>query len=1211
MTAKPSYEELERQVHELKRDYTQLEKKLLESGSFTEEIMTYMTEGLVLTDTWGTVIFMNQRLSEMLGYLPEEIIGKCWLDLVPADQQSIAKEAEARRAQGHTDRYEIILRHKDGHKFPVLIGAGSRFDKQSSEFIGTMGVVTDITERKQAEATLLESEERIRTIGDNLQGAQLYQLRVAPDGGAMFTYVSSKVEELHEYKPEDVLKDVSLLFKRVHPADVNEWKKLTKKSIRELSTYDHTVRIVRKSGEIRWHRMISKPQKMDDGSVLFDGVEIDVTERNRAEKALREREEKYRLLFNMGVNAMFLVDDNTTQILECNNKASQLFGYSSQELLSMKMADLSTTPEATRRACQENVSKKERVYKKKDGSFISVDITSEHFCLANRAVHISAIRDITEKKQAEKALRQKTKLLQNIIDTTSDLVAVTDLEGNFKFIGPSHRFLGYDPDSLVGRNVMELVHPDDYQEAATAFAEFLANREDGRKVEYRYRRADGDYLWFETVGKFILDDAGNPKEILFSSRDFTAHKRAEGELKRIEWMLSRKPVSNVDAQTENHDQGYGDLTELNRDGIILKSIGHERLKSFANDYLELLGTSSAIYEVNGDYAFGIFASGWCRMMDSVSRKLCNTPDNVEALNSGRWLCHESCWSDCAKKAIAKRTEVDIACNGGIRMYAVPIFAGGNVIGVINFGYGDPPKDPEKLKMLADVYHLNYDDLLREAVAYDSRPPYIIEMAKKRLSSSAKLIGSMVETTQAMEALRNSEEKHRRLFETMAQGVIYQAVDGKIISANPAAEKILGLSFEQMQGKTSLDPRWRMIKKDGTEVPGTDHPTMIALRTGETVGPVGRGVFHPDRNAYVWLSITAIPLFQLGETKPFQVYATFEDVTERKRMEETLQKSEERLKLALDSVSDAVWDWRMDTGEVYFSSRWYTMLGYKPYELPQDFETWRKLLHPDNLSDSEAKIFRHLDSAEPFAIEFRMRTKSNHWRWILARGKTVEQDDQGKAVRMLGTHMDITERKQSEEERKKLQDQLSQAQKMESVGRLAGGVAHDFNNMLGVILGHTELALLQADENHDLHADLKEIQKAGQRSADITKQLLAFARKQTISPRQLDLNDTVESMLNMLRRLIGENIDLVWKPATHLWPVKMDPTQIDQILANLCVNARDAISGMGKGTGLGLATIYGIVKQNRGFINVYSEPGQGSTFKLYLPRLSDVAEKDGL
>jgi two-component system, cell cycle sensor histidine kinase and response regulator CckA len=275
------------------------------------------------------------------------------------------------------------------------------------------------------------------------------------------------------------------------------------------------------------------------------------------------------------------------------------------------------------------------------------------------------------------------------------------------------------------------------------------------------------------------------------------------------------------------------------------------------------------------------------------------------------------------------------------------------------------------------------------------------------------------------------------------------------------------------------------------------------------------------------------------------------------------------------------------------------------------------------------------------------------------------NDSGEMLGAIVVNNDITHHKQADAERERLQKQLNQAQKLESVGRLAGGVAHDFNNMLGVILGHTELALLQTDENHDLYSDLKEIQKAAKRSADTTKQLLAFARKEIISPKKIDLNDTVESMLNMLRRLIGEDIDLVWQPAAYIWPVKMDPSQTDQILVNLCVNARDAIDGVGKltietgrksfdeqyckehsgfvpgdfvllavsdngsgmdkdtlanlfepffttkevgkGTGLGLATIYGIVKQNNGFINVYSEPGQGSTFKIYLPRL--VVEKD--
>ena len=258
-----------------------------------------------------------------------------------------------------------------------------------------------------------------------------------------------------------------------------------------------------------------------------------------------------------------------------------------------------------------------------------------------------------------------------------------------------------------------------------------------------------------------------------------------------------------------------------------------------------------------------------------------------------------------------------------------------------------------------------------------------------------------------------------------------------------------------------------------------------------------------------------------------------------------------------------------------------------------------------------------------------------------------------------------ELKEAHRKREKLEGQLIQGQKMESVGRLAGGVAHDYNNISTIIIGYSELALANVEPDDPLHDNLMQIFSAAKRSADITRQLLAFARQQTIAPKVLDLNDTIENMLKMLRRLIGEDIDLAWLPGAEVWQVKIDPSQIDQILANLCVNARDAIVDVGKvtietrnvsfdeeycsdhagftpgeyvllavsddgcgmdaatldnifepffttkesgrGTGLGLATVYGVIKQNGGFINVYSELGQGTTFKIYFPRHRSKAE----
>lgn len=266
---------------------------------------------------------------------------------------------------------------------------------------------------------------------------------------------------------------------------------------------------------------------------------------------------------------------------------------------------------------------------------------------------------------------------------------------------------------------------------------------------------------------------------------------------------------------------------------------------------------------------------------------------------------------------------------------------------------------------------------------------------------------------------------------------------------------------------------------------------------------------------------------------------------------------------------------------------------------------------------------------------------------------------GKLSGAVITFRNISERKRLEEEKDQMKLQMFQSQKMESIGMLAGGVAHDFNNMLSVIICRVEMELDQLASTNPLYSNLQDIHNAAKRSADLTKQLLAFARKQTISPKVLDLNDAVSNILNMLKRLIGEDINLTWIPGPNLWPIVLDPTQIDQIMANLAVNARDAIGGvgaitiettnvvidetysqnhmsfpagsfalltvsdngkgmdkatlshifepffttkeMGKGTGLGLSTVYGIVKQNNGFIYVYSEPGQGTAFKIYLPR----------
>lgn len=399
----------------------------------------------------------------------------------------------------------------------------------------------------------------------------------------------------------------------------------------------------------------------------------------------------------------------------------------------------------------------------------------------------------------------------------------------------------------------------------------------------------------------------------------------------------------------------------------------------------------------------------------------------------------------------------------------------------------------------------------------------------------------------------------------------------------------------------------------------------------------------------------------------------EALTKSKR---TLQESERRFR----TVAEFAYDWEYwidpDGKFIYLSPSCERITGYSPEEIMTDSQLVFKMVKPDY---SEKVHYHYIDeggeNASAFSMEFPIIAKNGEEVWIEHNCRPV-YDDQGNYAGRRGNNRDVTSRKRAEEAKVKLEAQLRQSQKMESVGRLAGGVAHDFNNMLGVILGYTELAMDTVAPEDPHREFLQEILNASQRSADITRQLLAFARKQTIAPKVLDLNETIEGMLKMTRRLIGEDIDLVWLPGADAWPVKMDPSQLDQIFTNLCVNARDAItdvgkvtietskstfdesycadhvgfvpgdyvllavsddgSGMtsetidnlfepffttkdvGKGTGLGLATVYGIVKQNSGFINVYSEPGKGTTFKIFLSRheteteeirLKDLCEPD--
>ncbi len=387
------------------------------------------------------------------------------------------------------------------------------------------------------------------------------------------------------------------------------------------------------------------------------------------------------------------------------------------------------------------------------------------------------------------------------------------------------------------------------------------------------------------------------------------------------------------------------------------------------------------------------------------------------------------------------------------------------------------------------------------------------------------------------------------------------------------------------------------------------------------------------------------------------------VLREKKLVERLRTEEKILQKSLDSLEQAeniarlgYFEWNWEKEENYWSKGFFKLLGFENSE-SLTYKGFLEFIHEQDRGRIKKNIESSINNHETVNIEFTVAQRDGSI--VQLHGIADHSYNNDKPLKTMGIFQDITDRKLAEESLKLLEGKLIQAQKMEAIGRLAGGIAHDYNNISSIIIGYTELGLDKSEKTDPLYKNLKSILNAAYRATDITKQLLAFARKQTIAPKVIDLNKTVTSMLKILKRLIGEDINLEWQPGDAIWTIKIDPSQIDQILANLCVNARDAIlnvgkitietknisfddeccnthtgfipgdfamiavsdngqgmkqetldkmfepffttKGLGQGTGLGLATVYGIVKQNKGFVNVYSEYKEGTTIKIYLPQ----------
>ncbi len=620
------------------------------------------------------------------------------------------------------------------------------------------------------------------------------------------------------------------------------------------------------------------------------------------------------------------------------------------------------------------------------------------------------------RQRAEAALQESEEKYRLLVENQQDLVVKTDNEGKILYANPAYcRLFDKTEAEILGTHFMPLVHPDDQEVVAAAVSRLFeppyeTSYEERAETRYGWR-------WIAWTAKAWQDDQGQIIALVGTGRDITEQKEAEEKLRQFDWIVE-KELPPAEASTGESPPVYGDVTLLNTSRIILDGIGVDHLARMATDVMLLLDTSLAVYESNGDYAYGVFKSSWCRFLDEAAFRLCGVEDAEQALSSGRWLCHENCWNESAKTAMESRVPTDIECVGGIRLYAVPIFAGGEVIGAVNIGYGNPPKDDATLRMLAGKYKVSFDELHKKANAYKPRPDFIIELGKRRCQYMAEMIGGIIERNRAEESLilKNAA------IESSINGVAIADLSGILTYVNPAFLAIWGYDTPDEVIGRHVVSFWRSEEAAAQVV---DMIQRHGYYSGEMEGIVENGTSVPIQlQAGIVHDASGTAVAMMG---------SFIDITDRKRSEDALKKSEERYRYVSTIITDFAYSCLKEDGGDYqidwMAGATEQITGYGIDEVIAE-GCWGFMIHPDDWQIFEDSILS-LPEGESSECDLRIIRKDGNIRWLSAETRCIH-DETGRS-RIYGGCRDITEEKTARLELEQNQARLELAME-------AGGIA---------------------------------------------------------------------------------------------------------------------------------------------------------------------------
>jgi PAS domain S-box-containing protein len=496
--------------------------------------------GLYRSTPDGQLLAINQALVDLLGYasvqeLMDVNIASMFYQSVEERRQWVEKLLHI----GEFRNVEIQVLRKDGSLLDLL--ENSRVVRnESGQVLFFEGSLTDITDRKRAEEALRERDIQFNKLSAHVPG-MIYQFMMKPDGTYCVPFTTEAIRDIFGCSPQDVRSDFSPIAKVILPEDLEKVVGSIQYSAEYMTSWQCEYRVQIPGQPIRWMFGLSTPEKLADGSVIWHGFNTDITERKQVEEALRESESRYRELFEAESDAIVLIDNATGNILEANSAMTTLYGYTRDELLTKKNTDLSAEPEDTQRVThgtpiisEQVVTIPLRFHRKKDGTVFPVEITGRFFIREGRPVHIAAIRDITDRKRAEEALRESEEKYRLLIENSHDILYTLTADGVFIFVSPAWTtLLGHPVAQVAGQPFQQFIHPDDIRGCMVFLHSVIETGQRQTGIEYRVQHADGSWRWHTSSAVPLRDETGTTTGFEGTARDITDRKQLEERIRQV------------------------------------------------------------------------------------------------------------------------------------------------------------------------------------------------------------------------------------------------------------------------------------------------------------------------------------------------------------------------------------------------------------------------------------------------------------------------------------------------------------------------------------------------------------------------------------------------------------------------------------------------------------------------------------------------------